>query len=145
MGDALNKQFPHDTNGDAYFAQATSYFDNDDVNNLKVVFLVYQENTKEMKALRKELEEKLGDKVVFKKAKYSPKVLSDMVKDVTDYVDTLTAEGKASSVGYNSVEEAIEIEAVLTDEQIYDLNNKFGAHILKITNEEPQEMIGLTK
>ena len=146
---ALIKQFPKKVNisetatvdtydGDAFIDQATYYFENDDVNNPKVVFLVDKEDKKEMKALRKELEEKLGEKVLFKKTKHNPKVLRDMTEEVAKYVATIVGEGKKSTVGYNSKEEAIKIEAKLTDEQIADLKHKFGADILNITNEEPQ-------
>ncbi|MDQ8734212.1 hypothetical protein [Paenibacillus sp. LHD-38] len=59
------------------------YFDND---NLKVVFLVYKEDAKEMKSLRQELEVKLGDKVIFKKANFNNK---DVVKKVRGYNEIL--------------------------------------------------------
>lgn len=135
LEDALNKQFPkNDPN--AFFDQADYYFENDDVNNLKVVFHVDKEDTEEMKALRKELEEKLGEKVIFKKATHNPKMLHDMSEDIAEYVDTMVEEGKSYSVGYNTKYEAIEIVAKLTDEQIANLEHEFGANILKITNEE---------
>jgi len=89
-----------------------------------------------MKELQKELKEKLGDKVLFRKAKHNPKFLSDTTKKVADYVVAIT-EGKRSSVGYNSSEEVIEIQAQLTEKKIADLNNRFSADILRITNEEP--------
>ena len=137
LEDALNKQFPKN-DPDAFFDQADYYFENDDVNNLKVVFHVDKEDTEEMKALRKELEEKLGEKVIFKKATHNPKMLHDMSEEVAEYVDTMVEEGKSYSVGYNTEYEAIEIEAKLTDEQIANLEHKFGADILRITNKDPQ-------
>lgn len=137
LEDAINKQFLKN-DLDAFLDQADYYFDNDDVNNLKVVFHVDKEDTKEMKALRKELEEKLGEKVIFKKAKHNPKVLHDLTKVIADYVVTINEKGESSSVGYNSKEEVINIEAKLTDEQIDDLKQKFGADILRITNKDPK-------
>jgi hypothetical protein len=136
LEDALNKQFPKN-DPDAFFDQADYYFENEDVNNLKVIFLVDKEDTKEMKALRKDLEEKLGDKVVFKKAKHNPKVLRDMTKEVADYVATFDHQGRSYGVGWDSKEEVIHIEAKLSDEQITELQHKFGADLLKITNEDP--------
>lgn len=135
LEDAINKQFPKN-DPDAFLDQADYYFENDDVNNLKVIFHVDKEDTEEMKALRKELEEKLGEKVIFKKATHNPKILHDMLEEVTEYVATIVEEGKSYSVGYNSKYEAIEIVAKLTDEEIANLNNKFGADKLKIRNEE---------
>ncbi|WP_025676903.1 hypothetical protein [Paenibacillus massiliensis] len=138
--EVMKTHFPNDPNGDVFFEQATSYFDND---NFKVVFLVYQEDTKEMIAFRKELEEKLGDKVLFKKARYSPKLLRDKAKEVTEYIESVVEKGRASTVSYDPVDEVIEIEALLTAEQIADLNKKFGAEILRITNQEPERSIAL--
>ncbi|MBW5447599.1 hypothetical protein GE107_16195 [Cohnella sp. CFH 77786] len=134
---AVHAQFPKADYGDAFFAQADYYYDND---NLKVVFLVDKEHTKEMTAIRKELEDKLRDKVVFKKAKYNPKFLQDTAKEVSDYLFSKTLSGYNSnsshSVGYNTKEEAIEIKGKFNDEQIADLKQHFNADMLKITNEE---------
>lgn len=138
LEEVMKKHLPNDPDGDNYSAQATHYFDN---HNFKVVFLVYQEDTKEMTAIRKELEEQLGDKVVFKRAKYSPKYLRDTAKVVTEYVESIAEKGRAFSVSYNSVDEVIEMEALLMDEQIADLKKKFGEEILKITNNEPEQGI----
>ncbi|MGM0884979.1 MAG: hypothetical protein ACQEXQ_28540 [Bacillota bacterium] len=150
LEEALIKQFPMkvnktgtptiDVDGEASLEQATSYFDNDDVNNLKVVFLVDKEDTTEMMAIRKELEEKLGDKVVFKKAKHNPKVLRDMAKEVDEYLRAKILSKyetqSAYSVGYNSREEVIDIRGKLTDEHIAELTQKFGADMLKIDPKE---------
>lgn len=138
--EVMKVHFPNDSNGDVFFEQATSYFDND---NSKVVFLFYQENAIEMNAFRKELEEKLGDKVIFKKAKYSPKLLSDTANEVRADVESIVEKGRALTVSYNPVDEVIEVEALLTDEQIADLKKKFGEEILRITNQEPERGIAL--
>ncbi|WP_190861197.1 hypothetical protein [Paenibacillus arenilitoris] len=150
LEEVLIKQFPMkvnktgtptiDIDGDALLEQATSYFDNDDVNNLKIVFLVDKEDATEMMAIRKELEEKLGDKVVFKKAKHNPKVLRDMAKEVDEYLHAKILSKyetqSAYSVGYNSREEVIDIRGKLTDEHIAELTQKFGADRLKIDPKE---------
>lgn len=108
---AKSKQFPKNDNGDAFFDQATYYFDNGDVNHPKLVFLVHRENTIEIKGLRKELEEKLGDKVVFKKARHNPKVLRDMTKEVADYVAKFDHQGRSHAVGVHLPELASAMKA----------------------------------
>lgn len=137
---ALIKQFPNKEKtgiDDAAFnEQADYYFDNDDVNNPKVVFLVDKEDTNEMKAIRKELDEKLGKKVVFKKARHNPKVLRNMVGDIDKYLRNTLGPQSSYSVGYNPKEEVIDIKGKLTDKQVSELKQKFSADMLKITNEE---------
>lgn len=84
--EAIHGQFPKE-NRLEYFDY---YFDND---NLKVVFLVDKEETSEMKSLHQELTERLGDKVVFKKAKHNPEALRDLTDQVSDYVQKLRLTG----------------------------------------------------
>lgn len=64
--------------------------------------------------------------MVFKKTKHNPKVLRDTTKVIAEYVVDIVEKDRAASVGYNSSDEVIEIEAKLTGEHIVDLNNKFG-------------------
>lgn len=56
-----------------------------------------------------------------------------MTKEVADYVVKMDHQG-TSGVGWDSKEEVIHIEAKLSEKQIAELNNKFGADILKITS-----------
>lgn len=118
-------------NSEAFFDQAVYYFENDDVNNQKVVFIVDKEDTKEMKAVMKELQEKLGEKVTFKKAKRNPQALRNLTKTVADYVDSI--DRGAHTVGYDVAGEQITVVGNFTDEQIADLKAKFGDVVLRIT------------
>ncbi|MWC29558.1 hypothetical protein [Paenibacillus sp. MMS18-CY102] len=136
--DVLAKQFPVDNaKNDAFLEQGTLYFDNKDIRNLKVVLLIDQPDTQEMKAFRKELEQKLEDKVIFKKAKHNPKFLSELAKEIAIDVTVLVGKGKLSTVYYNISDECIDIEAKLTDAQIEHLIGKYGSDYLRITNKEP--------
>lgn len=139
---ALKKEFPKETpisdtdtttdiHSEAFFDQGVYYFENDDVNNQKVVFMVYKEDTKEMQAVMKELQEKLGAKVTFKKAERNPQALRNLIKTVADYVDSI--DRGAHSVGYDVAGEQITVVGNFTDEQIADLKAKFGDDVLRIT------------
>jgi hypothetical protein len=86
--DIFKKQFPKKQNisdtetidsydGEAIENLTDMYFDND---NLKVVFLVHNEDAIELKELRQELEEKLDDKVIFKKAEFNSKDVVEKVR-----------------------------------------------------------------
>ncbi|NIK70796.1 hypothetical protein [Paenibacillus sp. BK720] len=97
--------------------------------------MVDKESAANMKALHQELTEKLGDRVVFVKAKYNPQALVDLMNQVSDYLQTLHLQG-SYSVGRDTVGEVIEIHAKLSDEQIDQLRSKFDSALLKITNEE---------
>ncbi|WP_307603878.1 hypothetical protein [Paenibacillus sp. V4I9] len=136
---AINKQFPNNDNAfDAFDEQAVCYYEDEDENNPKMVFLVYKEDTKEMIEIRKELEEKFGKKVVFKKAKYKPKFIRDMATEISVYLFSIRNKNNTNinSAHWNAKEEVIEIEGKLSNDQINDLNNKFDPKMLKFINNE---------
>lgn len=135
-----HRYFPDASAEERFFSQAVSYFDND---NLKLVYMVYAMDTAEINDYFKDLKMKLGDKVVTKQAKYSPKYLQDTANEVAEYVHLICEKGHFFMVSYNPIDEVIDIEMLLTNQQIADLNSKFGADILRITNKEPGPVIPL--
>lgn len=112
------------------------YFDGDSAQSERVVVLATDLEEPAIVAFRQELETKLGDAVVFKQAKYSPQWLRDKAGEVAEDVGKMTA--KSYSVGYQAQHQAVHIMAELTDAQVAELTAKFGADILKITNEDPK-------
>ncbi|USB34269.1 S1 family peptidase [Paenibacillus sp. YPG26] len=147
---ALSKQFPKrialsDTettlgvDSELLKNQAEYYFDNSDTQNLKVVFLVSKEEKKEIKAVRKELEEKLGVKVKFKIAKKDPETLHELPEAIAKYLDSQSYKG-SYAIGYDVPNEDINIRADLTDNQISALKEKFGADSLDIKKEKVENI-----
>ncbi|CAM3070690.1 hypothetical protein PASE110613_15245 [Paenibacillus sediminis] len=130
VSDEIKKEFSEDA--DAFFDQAAYYYDINDTDNQKVVFIVDKTDTKQMQDIRKDLESALGTKVKFKTAKHNPKYLRDTTDDVAKYVDKLTTEDH--QVGYDLQNETITVKANLTAEQIANLNTKFP-DVLTITND----------
>ncbi|MDQ0896177.1 MULTISPECIES: hypothetical protein [unclassified Paenibacillus] len=133
---AINKQFPNNENGDALAEQAVIYYEDEDENNPRIVFLAYNEDTKEMIEIRKELEEKFGKKVVFKKAKYKPKFLRDMATEISVYLFSIRNNKDINGAYWNAKEEVIVIEGKLSNDQMNALNNRFDPKLLKIKNNE---------
>lgn len=131
------------------------YFDNSNSNDLKVVFVVAKEDQPEMKTLRAELENKLGDKVIFKKAKKSLKEFQQMQEQVAEYIDE-TYDGRFA-VTYNIETQALDVEIASTDSnsqslipkpslnntEIAALNEMIGSEFINIilTDELPEESI----
>ncbi|MBD3920640.1 trypsin-like serine protease [Paenibacillus sp. PR3] len=118
-------------NSDAFDEITDYYFDNDNPNNPKVVFVVAKEDRDEMKTLRKALEEKLGYKVKFIKAKKGIKEFRNLQDQVSGYLDVIYKGGY--SVGYNIKTQTIDVEADLDNQQIQLLTNRFGSDLLSIT------------
>ncbi|NIK72102.1 MULTISPECIES: hypothetical protein [unclassified Paenibacillus] len=135
-----HRYFPDAAAEERFFSQAVSYFDND---NLKLVYMVYQLDSAEIKDYFKELKVKLGDKVAIKQARYSPKYLQDTANEVAEFVHLICEKGHSFTVSYNPIDEVIDIEMLLTLQQIADLYKKFDADILRITNKEPEPAIPL--
>lgn len=134
---AMNKYFQNDTQ--KFFDQADYYFDNT-VNNLKVVFLVDQINTDDFAGFQKELEEKLDNKVMFKKSEINPRILSETKEKVAQYIDKLHLGKEGYNVGYNTKDQVVEVRAKLSDEQIRLLKQKFEPVVLRIRTEFPESI-----
>ncbi|MGM0885209.1 MAG: hypothetical protein ACQEXQ_29720 [Bacillota bacterium] len=103
---------------------ATLYFDNSN----QVVFLIDKENSK-INNIKKELQEKLGEKVRFKKAKHNPKEFTAKQEEIVNFLGEMNI---ASSAGYNHQTEVIDVKAPLNDVQVQALKEKFGADNLNI-------------
>jgi hypothetical protein len=84
--------------------------------------------------IRKELEEKFGKKVVFKKAKYKPKFLRDMATEISVYLFSIRNNKDINGAHWNAKEDVIEIEGKLSNDQINA--NRFDPKMLKIKNNE---------
>lgn len=118
------------------------YFDNKDVNKLSVVFYVAKEDSKEMKAIRKEIEEKLGSKVKFKKAKKSIKEFKQDQEEVATYLQTIAT---GYEVSYNTEKQIITVSGDLTAEQIQKLRAKFPTELLSINEQKVEITPGYTR
>ncbi|MFC4778835.1 S1 family peptidase [Paenibacillus sp. GCM10023252] len=99
--------------------QATFYIDNE---NEQVVFLVSNDNLKEIKELKKELSDKLGTKIKFKEAKHAFKDLAS----INDAVFRQLKDKQNVSTGINTANEVINIRADLSTEEKDQLVNTYG-------------------
>ncbi|MGM0884268.1 MAG: hypothetical protein ACQEXQ_24915 [Bacillota bacterium] len=127
----LDKQYPtkHPDSGEtvvdneALLEDLIWYWDND---SNKAIFKVDKENSPKWKEARKHIEERLGAKVVIKKATKNPKMLQDMVEPVTDFLKTKNY-NKAMSVGWSPVEEKVIVKVDdLTQNLADEIKAKFG-------------------
>ncbi|MUT65210.1 hypothetical protein [Paenibacillus sp. NEAU-GSW1] len=149
--EALIRQFPAESRisdtetvsvvSEDFSKQATYYYDNDNINDLKVVFLIAQENTPQMKAIRAELEGKLGDKVLFKQASQNPYEMRQFSKKVADCVSMFEID--SYSVGYDEKNEEVVAKGDFTDEQVRQLRDKFGSDALRIEVQELRHILTL--
>lgn len=117
---AISKEYPRI---EKFNEDATLYFDRN-----QVVFLIDKENSK-TNNIKKELQEKLGEKVKFKKAKHNPKEFTAKQEEIVNFIGAMNI---ASSAGYNHQTEVIDVKAPLNDEQVQALKDKFGADNLNI-------------
>ncbi|MDR6726080.1 hypothetical protein J2W91_004586 [Paenibacillus amylolyticus] len=124
-------EIAEDVNWDKFKEQATYYWDNSNPDDLKIAFIVNKEDAKDWKEIKKQLQEELGVKVKFKKAKFNPKELEDLVKPVSEYVDT-NVSGKKQGVYYDSEFEKVVIQAELTDQEMKDLYKSFNKNMVSI-------------
>ncbi|TYP70763.1 hypothetical protein [Paenibacillus methanolicus] len=131
--DAIHRHFPVYAD---YAKQADLYYDNDAAQGERIVVHATDLEEPAIVAFRQELGAKLGDAVVFKQAKYSPQWLRDKADEIAEDIGKMTA--KSYSVGYEVQHEAVHIMAELTEAQVSELTAKYGADILKITNEDPK-------
>jgi hypothetical protein len=83
-----------------------------------------------MKAIRKELEERLSSKVQFKKAKLSKKEFSDIKENIISYLETNSI--YASEVTRSTKKQKVIVKAIISNEQIKNLQDKFGSENLDI-------------
>lgn len=127
----LVKQYPtkHPDSGEAVLDNEALledliwYWDND---SNKAIFKVDKENSLKWKEVRKHIEERLGAKVVIKKATKNPKMLQDMVEPVTDFLKTKNY-NKDVSVGWSPVEEKVIVKVDdLTPKLEDEIKAKFG-------------------
>ncbi len=127
----LNKDETVDgINSEAIDELTDYYFDNSNLDDLKVVFVVAKEDRVEMKELRKDLEQKLGLKVKFVTAKKEIKEFRKLQEQVSSFLDEVYK--SAYSVGYNTETQVIDVEANLGDEQLQMLLEKFGSEDLNV-------------
>jgi hypothetical protein len=80
------------------------YWDND---NLKVVFTVQKEDSKKWQELRKNLEVRLGDKVVIKKSKKDFKHLEAIEHQITEYLVNKDDYKGSADISWSPVTEVI--------------------------------------
>ncbi|CAH1232505.1 hypothetical protein PAECIP111891_07026 [Paenibacillus allorhizoplanae] len=121
-----------------YMEQLDWYWDND---NLQVVFVVLKEDAEEMKAIRKELEEKLGAKVKFVKSRISQTTLemSEMSNEVSKFIfNTIKPNDMYYEGGYFRDKQRIEIKGAFTDEQVQAIYAKFDKKLVNITKIAPR-------
>ncbi|MDQ0888859.1 phenylpyruvate tautomerase PptA (4-oxalocrotonate tautomerase family) [Paenibacillus sp. V4I9] len=115
-----------------YKEQLDWYWDND---NLQVVVVVVKEDAKEMKAIRKELEEKLGSKVKFVKSKITQTTLEmyAMSNELTEFIFSTMPKIMYYQGGYYLDKQRIEIKGAFTDEQVQAIYAKFDKKLVNIT------------
>lgn len=124
---AISKEYPNG-NMEKFYEDATLYFDSSNHNRNKIVLVIYNENSN-MNNIKKELQEKLGDKLQFKKAKYSPKEFLAKQEEIVNFIAEMNI---GSSAGYNPQTEVFDVAAPLNAEQVQALEEKFGAGNLNI-------------
>lgn len=133
----LVKQYPqtHPVTGDVSISDemlddVVWYWDN---NNKKVIFVVLKEDSAKWKEARKDLEARLGEKVVIKKAKKDHKHMRDVVtNEISDFLRKEKGI-KNASIAWNPKKEMVVVESnELTEELANEIKAMFGSDNVEV-------------
>lgn len=133
----LVKQYPqtHPVTGDVSISDemlddVVWYWDN---NNKKVIFVVIKEDSAKWKEVRKDLEARLGEKVVIKKAKKDHKHMRDVVtNEISDFLRKEKGI-KNASITWNPKKEMVVVESnELTEELANEIKAMFGSDNVEV-------------
>ena len=105
------------------------YWDND---NRKIVFIVYREDSPKWIKTRKQLEDRLSDKIVIRKAKKDHKRLQEVSDAIMPWLISEYAVKNGSS-SYDPITEKVTVEIYEYTEEIADaIKAKFGSEDIEV-------------
>lgn len=107
------------------------YYISDSEKILKIVFLLDQPNSKEVKKLKTVLEAKMGDYVEFRVSKHPQEKLNNIQNEITNTLNGMKLRG-GWSVSSDIMKQKVVVEAHLTEEQRSQLMNQYGADLVEV-------------
>lgn len=132
LEEAYNKHFPNRSITKLTEEKGPDYYW--DLDNLKVVLLVLDENVEAYKQLRIELEEKLGDKVIFRIFDFDLETIFNKLVPFTkeiekQYAVTFLMMGRAAVDIHLKIRSYGDIERKIPSEEVESIKKDFYSHI----------------